>query len=460
MKKHFIISSILATSILVSCNEDNTVKSSIAVSFENPSVNALEETTEVKILFSKVTTESGILNLVLTENQVVYNQDYSTVPTANNQVIQIPFGVGEKSVSFKFVRLNTSGAGTVKVSIQGVASNGSYQLQGNTSTEISFVEVASLGGVIAPNVGGSTQPNRVFVDLSANSQVDFRRDLWDLGFYNGNEFRVVLNNSMKMAVKQLDTNDITQLVSIDETVAVGTFQESNMAFVDHPNGMISQTAIAEISANESENKVYLVNLGNAIPTNTAAAGSVNVAGESRGWKKIKINRNGNGYRLLYANLDSTTYQEVTINKNALHNFSFFSLVNNQQVSAEPEKKKWDLCFTTFTNHIQGFGSYFYSDVILSNNKNGVVAYEVKEENGISYSNFSASQIDQSKFETNEAKDQRAIGSSWRNTQPLQLYLNVFYVIKDTDGNVYKLKMTQLQDNNNERGYPKFQYQKL
>ncbi|WP_372472899.1 HmuY family protein [Capnocytophaga sp. ARDL2] len=460
MKNYIILSSLIATTIISCKSDDNSVKNNIAVSFENPSVNANQETTEVKILFSKPTSDAGVLHLTLTETNAVYGTDYTTAPSANNQSLQVPFQAGVQSVSFQFVRQNASNTGSVKVAIQSIASNGIYQVQGNTSTQISLSESSSLGGVIAPEVGGSTQPNRVYIDLSDNSQKGYRRDQWDLGFYSGNEYRVILNNSMKMAVKQLNTNDITQMVSIDEAVAVGTFLESNMAFVDHPNGAISQTAIAEISANADENKVYLLNLGNAIPTTPASAGAVNVAGDARGWRKIKINRAANGYQLLYAELGSTTYQEVSIPKNTTHNFSFFSLQNNQIVTAEPEKTKWDLCFSTFTNEVEGFGSYFFSDVILSNHKNGVVAYQVKEENGVSYNSFTASQIEQSKFQTSEAKDQRAIGASWRNTQPLELYLDVFYVVKDVQGAVYKLKITQMQNSTNERGYPKVQYSKL
>lgn len=60
-----------------------------------------------------------------------------------------------------------------------------------------------------------------------------------------------------------------------------------------------------------------------------------------------------------------------------------------------------------------------------------------------------------------AKDQRVIGVNWRSTQPLELYNNVFFVLKDAAGNIYKFKFTQLQDTStNERGFPKFEYVKL
>lgn len=244
-----------------------------------------------------------------------------------------------------------------------------------------------------------------------------------------------------MAVKKLETNDITQVVSSDLSVAVGTFVAENMEYVDHPYGNISGTAIAEISANASENMVYLLNLGNEVPTTPAAAGSVNTSGEARGWMKIKIDRSSDGYKLLYAPLDATTYSEVTIPKSSSHNFSFFSLLNQQVVAVEPEKEAWDIKFSTFTNEISGYGSYFYSDFVLTNAVSGVRAYKVDENSSTTYNSFTTSDIDHSLFNTEMAKDQRVIGSNWRSTQPLELYNNVFFVLKDAAGNIYIFKFT-------------------
>jgi hypothetical protein len=59
----------------------------------------------------------------------------------------------------------------------------------------------SVGAVLQPLVGGSTQPNQVFVDLSTENTQQINRGSWDLGFYSGTEFRVVINGSVQMAVK-------------------------------------------------------------------------------------------------------------------------------------------------------------------------------------------------------------------------------------------------------------------
>src|SRR5690554_6633741 len=66
------------------------------------------------------------------------------------------------------------------------------------------------GATVSAEVGGPTQPNQVWIDLSnpENTAIPTLRTDWDLGFYNGTEFRVILNNSILMAAAAIESNDI------------------------------------------------------------------------------------------------------------------------------------------------------------------------------------------------------------------------------------------------------------
>src|SRR5690606_13077582 len=89
-------------------------------------------------------------------------------------------------------------------------------------TEISPNPVNPIeSGVIAANVGGPNQPNQVYIDLSSNIQNIVKRDTWDLGFSTDSQFRVIINGSVKMAVKKLNTTNIDEVQTEDEIVAVG-----------------------------------------------------------------------------------------------------------------------------------------------------------------------------------------------------------------------------------------------
>lgn len=335
------------------------------------------------------------------------------------------------------------------------------------------VTVAPLeGSIINPVVGGPTQPNQVWFDFSSGKETVNERTDWDLGFYSGAQFKVIINSSVMMAAgaipnaSNIDAVKESDVTALKEKVQVANFDPTNETYVDTVTGeyITGHTAIAEITASEEGNAVYLVNMGKEIYKGSVSAGSVVTGGDSRGWMKIQITRNGNGYTVKYANLNETTHREVNIEKNSNYNFSFFSLKNNRELLIQPEKKSWDLCFTVFTNTIPGAGTYVYADFVISNLLSGVAAYEVKvaaPNTGVeAYNNFTASDIEVSKFVSD---DHRAIGGNWRNpvsTNGLETYGDRFYVIRDAEGYYFKVRFTRMTSTEGLRGYPQFEYKPL
>ena len=311
------------------------------------------------------------------------------------------------------------------------------------------------------NVGGANQHNNVYVDLSGEVATDAARDAWDLGFYSGSDFRVVVNGSLAMAAKQLTTSDITAVVAADATVAVGTFQASNLAFIDSPTGSLDATAFGTIATSEAAAKVYLVNLGLSVPTGTVGAGSANTAGPARGWKKVKVWQDANGYKLQFANLDATTATTVSIAKDAAYNHVFFNLTTGAEVKAEPQKANWDLNFSTFTNEVfdgtESAGAYFYADFVLTNTKAGVTAVKVQGDRA-AYTAFSKAAYDSGNYTF--STDQRSIGADWRDVFTRVVFDNVFFLVKDGDGNIYKVKFISMVSSTGERGFPVFEYELL
>ncbi|SDQ06291.1 HmuY protein [Chryseobacterium soldanellicola] len=329
----------------------------------------------------------------------------------------------------------------------------------------------SDGARVDPNVGGATQPNQVWIDLGTDNETVTKRTDWDLALYSGSAFKVVLNSSIMMAAGKIpnatniDLVTEASLTTLKDQVQVANFNPANEAYIDDVNGNFpaGYTAIGEIKADDSENGIYLVNMGKEIFTGTVATGSVATGGDSRGWMKVQVVRFGDGYKVKYAELNSTTHKELTIAKNAAYNYNFISLKNNKEVTIQPEKKKWDICFTVFTNIITGAGSYIYADFVNVNTVGGAGAYEVVVTSGSgveAYNNFKASDINQSKFIYN---DQRVIGANWRNpvgTNGLEVYGDRFYIVKDAEGFYFKLRFTRLTDAAGERGRPQFEYKPL
>ncbi|MGM0634483.1 MAG: HmuY family protein [Bacteroidota bacterium] len=453
-----------------SCSNDDDSpgqNQDFVVAFEHPStqLNAEESSQEIKLVFSFAAPENGSIKLALDENQISYDNDYATQPEAANHELILDINQGEEETAFSIEQLSDfyEKGSSLEVSIAEVNfSNGIAA--GNTSTTINFTESIASGGGINADVGGPNQPNQVFVDLSQQNQEASPRDAWDLGFYSGTENRVIMNYSTQMAVAELAGNDLSNFTEADvqalqNEVQVGTFNPANMEYVDDPSGDLSNTSIREINLDDAENKVYLVNLGYRVPTNEPQTGSIDIAGEHKGWKKIRILKSDEAYILRYADLNDTDYQEVNIAKNSAYNFSFFSFEIQSEVMVEPQKSAWDLNFTVFTNEIPGNGSYTYADFILTNRHGGTRAYQVLTEE-YAYNNFNQVDVDYNKFDN----DQRNIGSEWRSgggpDQGPSLKEDRFYVIEDTEGNLYKLRFTQLVDETGARGFPGFEYHLL
>ncbi|MBL7730406.1 MAG: HmuY family protein, partial [Chitinophagaceae bacterium] len=335
-----------------------------------------------------------------------------------------------------------------------IYSSGSPLLIGVTKQlTLSFAELVSSSSSLTINGGGVLFPNKTFVDLSANRESAVNRNSWDLGFYTGSDdFRVILNSSSAMMAKQISKNDLAAVTAADTVgfgaeVAFSQFAPTTISlpYIDYPNGDLSRTAIASISANAGDNKVYIVNRGYA-PGNPAPA---------RGWKKIRIIRNASGgYTLQHADIAATTFTSVEIAKDEAYFFKYVSFESGA-VNVEPQKKKWDFAWTYFSN-ITNFGAgevpYLFQDVILLN-RNVQVAKVMTATKA--FADFGEADIAAQTFLTT----QNAIAADWRSgggpTSSPAVRTDRYYIIKDGDNNYYKVRFTALTQNG-ERGYPAFE----
>jgi hypothetical protein len=464
MKNNFILILSFVLLAFTACNNDDDAPVISTVAFTAASLNLSAATTPVEIKFDKPAAVAGSLTISFTETGVTYGTDFTTSPAAASKTIIIPFAKDDASVTFTFTKLKEAIEGEVKNVVFTITSaTANTTIAANNSIQVNFNETPSLGGALAPLVGGATQPNQVFVDLSSGTMTSIVRTSWDLGFYSGTEFKVVLNSTVKMAAKQLATNNIDEVQTSDDTMIIGAGAGS-VSQIDDVTGDISKTAIATISATDADNKVYLIYMGNNPLATAPALGSEgSSSGTSRGWMKIRVLKSGNDYKVQYAAIDATTHNEAVVSKNADFNFTFFSLLDKKTVSVEPQKAKWDISFTGFTNLAGPTTPYFYADFVLNNLKGGAKTYQVLTAD-FTYDSFILANVVDSKF----TDDQRNIGSNWRSTtggvdangnpvSNLTIKTDRFFVVKDPAGNLYKLKFTGGLSDTGERGFPKFQY---
>ena len=436
-----------------SCEDEPQLPDNV-IEFESSQLGFISTESEltININFSREATEAGTINLSFVANGVDYGTDFTTEPAASGTSLTLNVDQGVTQASFKIIKSSgvlLDGDESIEFTIS--SSIESLVIGEGNSLSLSFAEILATLGEIDIDGGGATYPNKVFIDLSANRQTAVNRTTWDLGFYTGSEFKVILNSSNGMIARQVDETDLNAITAIpagfEDEMDFNALLTEALDWVDDPAGDLNKLAIDDISATDSENKIYIVKRGSgpgAPPTDLD-------------WRKIRILRSGSGYKLQHAAIDATTFSEVTIDKDDEYLFNYVSFETGA-VDVEPAKDRWDIAWTGFTNSTNfGTGNipYYFQDMVLQNRFGVEVAGVMTT--AIAYEDFSVDDLPAMVFTTSQI----SIGSSWRSGggpgMAPSLKTDIYYIVKDTDGNIFKLRFTALTQGG-ERGRPALEYE--
>lgn len=446
----FLSLALLAMAFVFSSCEDDPKLPDNVLEFESSvaGIASEEESFTIKLTLSREASKDVIINLTVNPGTLAYGTDFTTTPAVMAGVITLTIPKGETTAQVILNKVEGVGfSGDETIVFEVITVDGAAVIGEKSKITVTFSEITVEHASMNIQGGGPTFSNRVFIDLSANRQTAVNRTGWDFGFYTvDGEFRVVLNTALSMLAKPLAKTDITTVTSADtvglgESLTTDAFLAENLAYIDDPTGAMDGTAIATVSATASENVVYVVNRGK------------DLAGNQRSWKKIRVLRNGTGYTIQHADINSATFQTIEVTRNNEYLFNYVSLETNTVVQPEPQKGKWDIAYTTFMNQI-GL-PYMYNDFIIQN-RNAVGTAQVLITESVTYENFDESDLTFVTFSTAQA----TIGANWRNgggpTTAPSLRTDRFYIVKDADGNIYKLKFTALTQDG-ERGRPAIAY---
>ncbi len=457
MKKMKVVCilTLLSSILFIACRkQDHLAAPDVLVNFEANTLGipAAEDSILIKLKLTSSTPVDVPVIINVNEDHLQYDQSYTSVPAlaAGKITVIVPAGNNEAQFIIK-KKPGVFYTGDEKLNLEIYSSAQPVIIGAVKKMELSFGEIIATNVSAVINGGGGDFPNKVFIDLSANRQNPVLRTNWDLGFYTGPGFNVILNSSTAMMAKQINKNDLS-LVTANDTLGFASevsFSLTNpsptaLPYIDYPDGDLGRTAISPVFATPSENKVYIINRGTGV--GNPAPG--------RGWKKIRILRNASGgYSLQYADIGSPTYATLEIPKQDAWYFNYVSF-DNGLLNVEPEKDKWDFAWTYFSNVLSYMGTdvpYLYQDFILINRDVSVSKVMVTAKG---FDDFGADDINGLSFST----AQNAIGADWRSgggpTTLPYVRTDRYYIIKDADANYYKLKFTALTQNN-ERGYPAF-----
>ena len=205
-------------------------------------------------------------------------------------------------------------------------------------------------------------------------------------------------------------------------------------------------------------------------------GGVNTLGDHRGWKKIKIVRHEQGYKITYADHNVSRpddFKTIIVKKDPAYNFVFLNLSTGNYVRVQPKKKNWDLCFTTYTswrgaNREQAGnpanGVAFFPDIVTVNihggTRNTFFKYTDKEERDRRYPLYTKEKALKVNFNDEKYNNQMYFGRVWRDPINDKLRDDLIFVVKDNNENYFKIKMLGYKNDEGKRGYPSFEYELL
>jgi hypothetical protein len=285
---------------------------------------------------------------------------------------------------------------------------------------------------------------QVFYDLFTNQIISSNDNaIWDFAFdADDNGYHIWLNSSKLMQAYNTGSSDFEGVNS--EAGAEWTW--------DYPEGTMDKNAIGEWGTFNNGNvnsfrKVYIIDRG------------VNANNVKFGKRKVMFESLNNGtYRIRFAKLSGEDLHIVEIPKDNRYNRVYLSLDNGGQiVQVEPQKETWDLEFTRYTHIFFEFDTLPYLVTGALSNPAGV---KVAEDSSLNFNAIDASSLSGYTFSINAD----AIGYDWKSFDiddtKYSIIPNKFYIVKDLEGNYYKLRFIDFFSNSGERGYPKFEYQRL
>ncbi|GAB4449418.1 MAG: hypothetical protein OHK0036_06380 [Bacteroidia bacterium] len=271
---------------------------------------------------------------------------------------------------------------------------------------------------------------QIFFSLKNNQIVQQQlKTCWDIAFECGGS-RVILNSSKFMFAYNTNKTSFSQVTD--------TSGFSLNKKYDSPTRNLDSTAIG----NWWENlPVYIIHRG------------FNESGTNLGYIKLKIiSFNYNQFTFLYGNISDTAGNIATINTDTNYRFIGFNFSTQQKVYIEPPKNQWDLLFTQYTEHLSE--PYLVTGCLLNIPlTKGYITSQKFED--INY-NIASNMI----LSTNA----NIIGYTWKeydfNTSSYVVHPEIIYIIKDNENYFYKLRFIGFYSSSGEKGYPKFEFQRL
>lgn len=188
------------------------------------------------------------------------------------------------------------------------------------------------------------------------------------------------------------------------------------------------------------------------------------------FKKIRFEQvSANQYVFSYCNYNNSTPVSYTLNKISGNGLMYFSFDNGGQiVDMAPANENWDFVLTRYTHiyYEEPLSSpyrYYLVNGGISNKWNGITGLRMIKDSTAGYVPFEEMNRDLAE-PLAFLSEANTIGFEWKavdiNTSSYTIIPNRYYLLKDKEGFVYKVRFLNFYDDQGRRGVITFEYQRL
>lgn len=278
---------------------------------------------------------------------------------------------------------------------------------------------------------GTNYLNQVYYSIDKNLIVSQnQRTEWDIVFDSkpGTD-AIYLNSSKFTQIWKVPKHTFDDLIDVEHAQWLWDF----------PCITNVNTAVGEVI----DRTIYILDLG--FDLNLGHSGYI----------KFQIkNSTEQGYLIRYASLNNSKDTTMFIEKDAHFSKLYFSFIHNSSVSIEPKSVEWDFLFTTYTHIFPDQSPYLVSGVLI-NTETISVAYDTLT----SFSDININNIPNYYFD--DCDD--VIGYDWKtyslSTNEYSINSSKSYIIRRYK-DYFKLRFIDFYNDSGDKGYPKFEFQKL
>ncbi len=308
--------------------------------------------------------------------------------------------------------------------------------------------------MVTPHVPGDELtvelPNSIYdtmqyFDCSSNLITQaYPNKAWHLGFESAKEgWQIRLNSAANYYIRHTGETDFNAVTSIPDGFEW---------IYDKPDGDRDSTAIHQwVNFSDSDtiytNEVILLGVYNGLIYSVLK-------------KFVFTYVDENKYEFRYANFDGSNQIDFAVEKDTMVQYVYFSYENGGSIVPQTIKTDWDLLFSQYLTTLYDIDSvptpYSVRGVLI--NPFGV---EVAVDTSMSFMDITLDNI----IDLDYSSRLDIIGHDWKDFQgqvkgDYVVFTNINFLIRDFAGFHYKLRFIDYYNNQGEKGYPEFEYQRL